>query len=104
MAEGADGKQDNMEVMEMKDENKDMAKRILNTAVDINANADNPALISTSLYPGILFVSIYPNGKAEAPTGNIKLGAEFTCPLDGVRLRSEHTLEEAWAAIMEVAE
>lgn len=79
----------------MKDDNKSLVKRILNAAVDINESDTNPAVVVVTLNAGLMTLTIRPGDDSKCKF--------FTCPINGVWLRNENTLEEAWEAIMEVA-
>lgn len=88
----------------MKDEYKAPLKRISNAAIDCNADRNNPASISVTFNEAMAYIVIYPNGKREAEKGQpLSERCAYSCPLTWERLASDNTLDEAFEAIMEVA-
>lgn len=88
----------------MKDDYKEPLKRISNAAIDINADLCNPASISVTFNGAMAYIVIYPNGKREAEEGQpLSERCAYSCPLTWERLASDNTLDEAFEAIMEVA-
>lgn len=84
----------------MKEDTRAIAKRITNTAIDINTNAENPAVVYLTIGTYI-YMTIYPNGKNEIPKGvfheSISLFASEN-PVKGIE--AECTYDEMFKELM----
>lgn len=84
----------------MNDDVRAIAKRITNTAIDINTNAENPAFICLTV--GVyIYMTIYPNGKNELPDGQLRESISlFACenPVKGIE--TECTYDEMFKELI----